>query len=61
VDHIVAHLSYVGNCAAAFGERERITIFSVVLRRLFVREKNWNWSFALGFCFFFAKQKENKK
>jgi hypothetical protein len=27
----------------------------------FVGEKNWNWSFALGFCFFFAKQKENKK
>jgi hypothetical protein len=43
-----------------FGERERIAIFSMVLRRLFEGEKNGNWSFALGFCFFFAKQKENK-
>jgi hypothetical protein len=23
--------------------------------------KNGSWSFALGFCFFFAKKKENEK
>ncbi len=32
--------SYVGNSAAGFGERERTAIFSVALRRLYVREKN---------------------
>jgi hypothetical protein len=45
----------------AFCERERIAIFSVALRSLFEGEKNGNWSFALGFCFFFVKQKEKEK
>ena len=58
--HIVANLSYVSKGAVGFGERERIAIFSAALRRLFEGEKNGNWSFALGFCFFFAKQKEKE-
>ena len=32
--NFLANLSYVGNGAAAFGEKERYTIFQVVLRRL---------------------------
>jgi hypothetical protein len=59
--HLAANLSYIGNGAVAFGERERIAIFSVALRKHFEGEKNGNWSFALGFCFFFAKQKEKEK
>ncbi len=55
------NVSYVIKCAAAFGERERIAIFLRALRGLFVREKDWNWSFALNFCFFLFKQKENIK
>jgi hypothetical protein len=51
VHHILANLSYVGNSAVAVGERERTAIFSAALRRLFAREKNWSWSFALNFWF----------
>ena len=54
----VTNLSYVSNSAAAFDERERTAIFSVALRRLFVGEKNWSWSFVLNFWFFFFKKKE---
>ena len=50
--------AYFGNGAVAFGERERTTIFSVALRRLFEREKNWSWSFALNFVSF-VQAKEN--
>ncbi len=50
--------AYVGNSAAAFDERERTTIFSVELRRLFEGEKDWSWSFVLNFWFFFFKKKE---
>jgi hypothetical protein len=39
----------------------RTTIFSAALRRLLVGEKDWSWSFALNFCVFLFKQKENKK
>ncbi len=56
--------SYVGNSAADFGERERTTIFSVVLRRFFVREKDWSWSFALsrqGVIVSFVQAKEKLK
>ncbi len=56
--HLIAILSYVGNSAGAFGERERTAIFSAALRRLFAREKNWSWSFALNFWLFFFKKKE---
>jgi hypothetical protein len=47
---LLAHM--LVNSAADFGERERTTIFSVVLRRFFAREKNWSWSFALNFVSF---------
>ena len=62
----VSHLSnsisaYVGNSAVGFGETVRTTIFSAVLRSDFVREKDWSWRFALNFCFFLFKQKENYK
>jgi hypothetical protein len=56
----LTNLSYISNGAVAFGERVRITIFSVALRSHFEREKNGNWSFTLVFCFFLTKQKENK-
>jgi len=40
-------------------------IFSAALRRLFEREKNWSRQgvrrFALIFCFFLIKQKEDEK
>jgi len=58
VHHVIANLSYLGNSAMAFGERERTAIFSAVLRRFFAGEKNWSWSFALNFWFFFFKEKE---
>jgi len=58
VHHIISNLSYVGNSAVAFGERERTAIFSAALRRHFAGEKNWSWSFALNFWFFFFKKKE---
>jgi hypothetical protein len=56
--HLVAYLSYVGNCAADFDETVRTAIFLAALGRLFERKKNWSWRFVLGFWFFFAKQKE---
>jgi hypothetical protein len=60
VHHIIANLSYVGNSAMAFGERERTAIFSVAVRRLFVGEKNWSWSFVLNFWLFFSRKKNSK-
>jgi hypothetical protein len=58
VHHIIANLSYVGNSAVAFGERERTAIFSAALRRLFAGEKNWSWSFVLKYWVFLFKKKE---
>ena len=52
--------SYVGKSAVGFGERERTAIFSVAMRRLFEREKNWSWSFALNFVSF-VQAKENER
>jgi hypothetical protein len=37
---VLSNSLYVGNGAAAFDERERITIFSVALRGFLVGEKN---------------------
>jgi hypothetical protein len=46
---------------ADFGKTMRTAIFSVALRRLFEREKDWSWRFVLNFCFFLFKQKEKEK
>jgi hypothetical protein len=46
--------AYVGNSAAGFGERERTTIQGSACGA------NGGWSFALNFCFFLFKQKENR-
>ncbi len=52
--------AYVDNSAADFGETVRTTIFSVLLRGLLAREKNWSCppAGALNFWFFFFKNKE---
>ncbi len=55
--HLVANLSYIGNCAAAFGERERTTIFLDGIPATFCAIKNWSWSFILGFLFLFFQAK----
>jgi hypothetical protein len=47
--------AYVSNSAAGFGKRER----TAILRRH--SGANGGWSFALTFCFFFVKEKENEK
>jgi hypothetical protein len=48
-------LQYVGNSAAEFGERERTAILGRFCG------VNGGWSFALTFCFFFVKEKENEE
>ena len=60
-DRIIIHKTYVGNCAVDIGERVRTTIFSVALRRFFVGEKNWSWSFALTFFVTFFRQGKKVK
>ncbi len=54
-----SNFSYLSNSAVGFGERVRTTIFSVVVRRLFVREKNWSWSFVLNFLLLFFQEKRS--
>jgi hypothetical protein len=53
----VADLSYVGNGAAAIGERERTAIFSVALRRLFCGRKELELVFLLEFLVLFFQEK----
>jgi hypothetical protein len=45
--------THIGNSAAGFGERVRTAIQTSFCGA------NGGWSFALNFCFFLFKQKEN--
>jgi hypothetical protein len=55
--HFVTNLSYVGNSAAAFGERERTAIFSAELRRFFCARKELKLVFRLEFLVLFFQEK----
>jgi len=57
----VTNVSYVVSVRLLLAKESELQFFLRALRGLFVREKDWNWSFALNFCFFLFKQKENIK